>query len=175
MAKEKKNPETEEILDKEVEETVDTAELDYKALYEETLKKCEETDDKYKRILAEYDNFKRRTIKEKEAIYKDSVGETIEKLLPLLDNLERALVMECADAEYKKGMELIFKQVQDTFTNLGCEEIKAVGEEFDPELHNAVMHVEDETVSENTIIEQFQKGYKYKDKVLRYSMVKVAN
>ena len=175
MAKENKNPETEEILEKEGGETVETAELDYKTLYEEALKSFEETDDRYKRILAEYDNFKRRTVKEKEAIYKDSVCETVEKMLPVLDNLERALTMECADAEYKKGMELIFKQVQDTFTNLGCEEIKAVGEEFDPELHNAVMHIEDETVAENTVVEQFQKGYKYKDKVLRYSMVKVAN
>ena len=172
MAKEKKTPETEEILDKEEdvvkEEVNETEEVDYKLLYEET-------EDKYKRILAEYDNFKRRTIKEKEAIYKDSVCETVEKMLPVIDNLERALSIECADAEYKKGMELIFKQVWDVFANLGCEEIKAVGENFDPELHNAVMHIEDESVAENTVVEQFQKGYKYKDKVLRYSMVKVAN
>lgn len=172
MAKEKKTPETEEILDKEEdvvkEEVKEAEEVNYKALYEET-------EDKYKRILAEYDNFKRRTIKEKEAIYKDSVCETVEKMLPVIDNLERALSIECADAEYKKGMELIFKQVWDVFANLGCEEIKAVGENFDPELHNAVMHIEDESVAENTVVEQFQKGYKYKDKVLRYSMVKVAN
>lgn len=172
MAKEKKTPETEEILDKEEEvvkeEVNETEEVNYKSLYEET-------EDKYKRILAEYDNFKRRTIKEKEAIYKDSVCETVEKMLPVIDNLERALSIECADAEYKKGMELIFKQVWDVFANLGCEEIKAVGENFDPELHNAVMHIEDESVAENTVVEQFQKGYKYKDKVLRYSMVKVAN
>ena len=172
MAKEKKAPETEEILDKETEEVNEEAaqddETDYKTLYEET-------EDKYKRILAEYDNFKRRTVKEKEAIYKDSVCETVEKMLPVLDNLERALSMECADAEYKKGMELIFKQVWDVFANLGCEEIKAVGENFDPELHNAVMHIEDDSIAENTVVEQFQKGYKYKDKVLRYSMVKVAN
>ena len=172
MAKEKKNPETEEILDKETEEVKEevkeTDEANYKLLYEET-------EDKYKRILAEYDNFKRRTVKEKEAIYKDSVCETVEKMLPVLDNLERALSIECADEEYKKGVELIFKQVWDTFANLGCEEIKAVGETFDPELHNAVMHIEDETIAENTVVEQFQKGYKYKDKVLRYSMVKVAN
>ena len=85
------------------------------------------------------------------------------------------MLMQCEDEEYKKGMELIFKQVIDTFTNLGCEEIKAIGEEFNPELHNAVMHAEDDSVGENVIVEQFLKGYKYKDKVLRYSMVKVAN
>ena len=127
-------------------------------------------------LAAEYDNFKKRTAREKERIYIDSVGDTVAKLLPVLDNLERALTsFEDKDSEYYRGVDLVKKQTEEIFAKLGVETIPSVGEEFDPELHNAVMHIEDETVTENTIVEEFQKGYRYKDKVIRYAMVKVAN
>lgn len=134
--------------------------------------------DKYLRLLAEYDNFKKRTAKEKEAIYIDSVGETVTSLLPVIDNFERAVNSfseEDKQTDFYKGIEMIFNQTRECFANLGVTEIKALGEEFNPELHNAVMHIEDETIADNTIVEEFQKGYTYRDKVIRYSMVKVAN
>lgn len=127
-------------------------------------------------LAAEYDNFKKRTVREKERIYTDSVGDTVAQLLPVLDNLERALAaFEDQDNEYYRGVELVKKQTEEIFTKIGVEPIAAVGEEFNPELHNAVMHVEDEAVTENTVVEEFQKGYRYQDKVIRYAMVKVAN
>ena len=127
-------------------------------------------------LAAEYDNFKKRTVREKECIYTDSVGDTVAKLLPVLDNLERALSsFEDKDNEYYRGVELVKKQTEEIFEKIGVEPIAAVGEEFNPELHNAVMHIEDEAVTENTIVEEFQKGYRYLDKVIRYAMVKVAN
>lgn len=127
-------------------------------------------------LAAEYDNFKKRTVREKERIYTDSVGDTVAQLLPVLDNLERALSsFEDKDSEYFRGVDMVLKQTEDVFQKLGVEPIPTVGEEFNPELHNAVMHIEDETVTENTIVEEFQKGYRYKDKVIRYAMVKVAN
>ena len=118
------------------------------------------------------------SLKEKEAIYTDSVGETVTALLPIIDNFERAIASfgeEDKQSEFYKGVEMIYNQTIDAFTKLGVSEIKALGEEFNPEFHNAVMHIEDETVADNTIVEQFQKGYIYRDKVIRYSMVKVAN
>lgn len=150
---------------------------------EELKKQLEEKDaeiaankDQYQRLLAEYDNFKKRTSREKEAIYSDSVKDTVAALLPVLDNLERALSsFEDKENEHFKGVEMILKQTEEIFTKLGVTEIKSVGEQFNPELHNAVMHIDDETIDENTVVEQFQKGYVYKDKVIRYSMVKVAN
>lgn len=127
-------------------------------------------------LAAEYDNFKKRTAREKERIYIDSVGDTVAQLLPVLDNLDRALSsFEDKDSEYYRGVEMVKKQTEEIFAKLGVETIPSVGEEFNPELHNAVMHIEDETVTENTIVEEFQKGYRYKDKVIRYAMVKVAN
>ncbi len=150
---------------------------------EELKKQLEEKDaeiaankDQYQRLLAEYDNFKKRTSREKEAIYSDSVKDTVAALLPVLDNLERALSsFEDKENEHFKGVEMILKQTEEIFTKLGVTEIKSVGEQFNPEFHNAVMHIDDETIDENTVVEQFQKGYMYKDKVIRYSMVKVAN
>lgn len=172
MSKKKNEEVTEEIVNNEEVETE-------KKEDNELLKKEEELkelNDKYLRILAEYDNFKKRTVKEKEAIYTDASARVITDLLIVLDNLERALgTIEDKDGSIYKGMEMILKQTQEVFEKLGVNEIEAVGKEFNPELHNAVMHVEDETLGENTIAEEFQKGYTYKDKVLRYSMVKVAN
>ncbi len=137
-----------------------------------------ESNDKYLRLLAEYDNFKKRTAKEKEAIYTDSVSDTVSKLLPVIDNFERAIssfTEEDKESDFYKGIEMIFNQTLDTFTKLGVEAIPALGEEFNPELHNAVMHIEDETVADSTVVEEFQKGYTFGGKVIRYSMVKVAN
>ena len=149
-----------------------------KELLDGKINELSEANDKYLRLLAEYDNFKKRTAKEKEAIYTDSVGETVTALLPIIDNFERAIASfgeEDKQSEFYKGVEMIYNQTIDAFTKLGVSEIKALGEEFNPEFHNAVMHIEDETVADNTIVEQFQKGYIYRDKVIRYSMVKVAN
>lgn len=149
-----------------------------KELLDGKINELAELNDKYLRLLAEYDNFKKRTVKEKEAIYTDSVGETVMALLPIIDNFERAIAAFSDDdkqTDFYKGVEMIFNQTIDSFTKLGVTQIKALGEEFDPELHNAVMHIEDETVADNTIVGEFQKGYTYRDKVIRYSMVKVAN
>ncbi len=140
--------------------------------------KLDELNDKYLRTLAEYDNFKKRTQREKEAIYKDSVGDAVTSLLPVLDNFERAMASfddESKDTEFYKGMEMIFNQTKDAFSKLGVTPVEAVGKEFNPELHNAVMHIDDDAYGENIIVEEFQKGYTYHDKVIRYSMVKVAN
>lgn len=132
--------------------------------------------DRYLRLLAEYDNFKKRTAREKEAIYVDASADTIAEILPVIDNLQRALdSFSDKENDFYKGIEMVYKQTEDIFKKLGVCETKAVGEEFNPELHNAVMHIEDESIAENTVVEEFQKGYTYKDKVIRYSMVKVAN
>lgn len=145
---------------------------------DETQAKLDELNDKYLRLLAEYDNYKKRTAREKESIYVDSVGDTVTALLPVIDNFERAMASfaeEDKNSEFYKGMEMIFNQTVETFEKLGVSKIEALGCEFDPSLHNAVMHIEDETIADNTIVEEFQKGYTYRDKVIRYSMVKVAN
>lgn len=131
--------------------------------------------DKYLRICAEYDNFRKRTQKEKENLYGDIRANVISSFLPVYDNLVRALAAETQDEAYRKGVEMIMNQFNSTLEKLGASEIKAVGEKFDPALHNAVMHVEDETKGENEIVEEFQKGFKIGDKVIRFSMVKVAN
>lgn len=134
--------------------------------------------DKYLRLLAEYDNYKKRTAKEKEAIRTDSVADVVTSLLPIIDNFERAIASFTdadKETEFFKGVEMIYNQTKDAFFKLGVEEISALGEEFNPEIHNAIMHVEDETVADNIVIEEFQKGYTYGGKVIRYSMVKVAN
>jgi len=141
-------------------------------------KECDEYLDRLQRTAAEYDNFKKRTQKEKEALYIDAVSDVVSNFLPVMDNLERALQAipdDKASKNLKDGVEMVFKQLKETFSNIGVEEIKALNEPFDPRLHNAVMHVEDEAFGPNTIVEEFQKGYIYKDKVIRYSMVKVAN
>ena len=149
-----------------------------KTLLSSKIEELAELNDKYLRLLAEYDNYKKRTAKEKEAIHTDSVGETVTSLLPVIDNFERAVnsfTEEDKNSDFYKGIEMMFNQTKECFTKLGVTEIKALGEEFNPELHNAVMHIEDEGVADNTIVEEFQKGYIYRDKVIRYSMVKVAN
>ena len=177
MAKEKKenNLDTEEKVEETKEETKEEVKEEKSEL--DILKEEKnELNDRYLRLLAEYDNFKKRTVREKEAIYIDSAADTISQLLPVMDNLQRALdSFTDKENDFYKGFEMVYKQTQEIFTKMGVSEIKALGEEFNPELHNAVMHIEDENVTENTIVEEFQKGYTYKEKVIRYSMVKVAN
>ncbi|HBM76196.1 MAG TPA: nucleotide exchange factor GrpE [Clostridiaceae bacterium] len=129
-----------------------------------------------KRIKAEFENYKKRTLREKEQLYTDITGEIVSKFLPVIDNLERAAASDSEDVEsMSKGLKMILKQFNDVLSKEGVEEIEAMGKEFDPNLHNAVMHTTDESVDEGVIVEVFQKGYKIKDKVIRHSVVKVAN
>ncbi len=173
MAKKKTEPENTEV---EVNEEVACEEVNYEELLSKKDEEIALQNDRYQRLLAEYDNFKKRTVKEKEAIYVDSVKDTVAELLPVIDNLLRALdAFKDKDSDECKGVAMVLKQTEDIFAKIGVTEIKAVGEKFNPEYHNAVMHIDDETVDDNTIVEEFQKGYIYKDKVIRYSMVKVAN
>ena len=140
--------------------------------------KIEELTDRVTRQMAEFDNFRKRTEKEKAAMYEVGVKSVIEKLLPIVDNFERGFLTvaeEDKEDSFVKGMEMVYKQILTTFETIGVQPIEAVGQEFNPDLHNAVMHVDDETVGENIIVEEFQKGYTYHDAVVRYSMVKVAN
>ncbi len=131
--------------------------------------------DAYLRLYADYDNFRKRSAKEKDASYGNGKADTIAKLLPVYDNLERALNQETADAAYKKGVEMTMTELVKIFTALGVEVYGAVGDAFDPEKHNAVMHIENEELGENTVSAVFQKGAKLADRVIRFAMVQVAN
>ncbi len=134
-----------------------------------------EAADKYLRLAAEYDNYRKRTAKEKENAWSEAKAQTVAAFLPVYDNLERALKQETADEAYKKGVEMTMKGLQDALTGLGVEVIPALGETFDPNRHNAVMHCDDEGAGESTIVEVFQQGFICGEKVIRFSMVKVAN
>lgn len=142
---------------------------------EKLQKQIDELNDKLLRTLAEYDNYRKRSIKEKDAIYPQAKADTVEKFLPIIDNFERAMQTECSDEAFKKGIEMIFQSFIKTMTDLSVEEIGKEGETFNPDLHNAVMHVEDENYGENVVAQVLQKGYKIGDRVVRYAMVKVAN
>ncbi len=131
--------------------------------------------DRYLRLMAEYDNFRKRSQKEKESLYGDIKANAVKEFLPVYDNLVRALAAETADEAYRKGVEMIMAQFNKTLEKLGVTEIKCLGEKFDPQFHNAVMHVDDEEKGENEIVEVFQKGFMLGDKVIRFAMVKVAN
>lgn len=138
----------------------------------------EELKDKLTRQMAEFDNFRKCTEKEKSAMYEIGAKDIIEKILPVVDNFERglgAVTEEQKEDSFVSGMEMIYKQIMTTLDSVGVKAIEAVGNEFDPDFHNAVMHVEDEEVGENIVVEEFQKGYTYRDTVVRHSMVKVAN
>ena len=169
--KEKKQEETpvEETVDTPVEEVTEAPEVNP---WEE---KYNAEHDMYLRLAAEFDNFRKRTVKEKEASYGNGKADTLAKLLPVYDNLERALNQPTEDAAYKKGVELTMAEFEKIFTSLGVEVFGAPGDEFNPELHNAIMHTEDESLGENTISMVFQKGAKIGDKVIRFAMVQVAN
>lgn len=132
-------------------------------------------EDKYLRLAAEYDNYRRRTAKEKESIWSEAKADAAVAFLPVYDNLERALKQDTADEAYKKGVEMTMNQLKSVLEKLGITEIDAQGKPFDPTLHNAVMHVEDDSLGENTVAEVFQAGFKLGDKVIRFAMVKVAN
>ena len=132
-------------------------------------------EDKYLRLAAEYDNYRKRTAKEKESLWTDVKADTAGAFLPVYDNLERALKQDTADEAFKKGVEMTMNQLKEVLTKLGITEIPAQGQPFDPKYHNAVMHVEDEAAGENTIVDVFQAGFRSGDKVIRFAMVKVAN
>ena len=175
----------EEVIEEETEDTEDSEEskekkkiFGRKAKKDPKDEKIEELTDRVTRQMAEFDNFRKRTEKEKAAMYEVGVKSVIEKLLPIVDNFERGFqAVEEADKEdaFVKGMEMVYKQIMTTFDSIEVKPIEAVGQEFNPDLHNAVMHVEDENVGDNIVVEEFQKGYTYRDNVVRYSMVKVAN
>lgn len=150
----------------------------FKKKKDERDEKIEELSDKLLRQMAEFDNFRKRTEKEKSAMYEIGAKDIIEKLLPVVDNFERGfstVTEEDKEDAFVTGMEMVYKQLMTMLETVGVKPIEAVGQEFNPDLHNAVMHVEDETVGDNMIVEEFQKGYTYRDSVVRYSMVKVAN
>ncbi len=152
--------------------------LDLEKQLKEKTKMCDEYLDMLQRKVAEFDNYKKRTIKEKEEIYTNALIDTVSQFLPSLDDLERAINSCQDDAQASNllhGVEMILQGIKDVFSKLGVEEIQSVGQEFNPKYHDAVMHIEDKEVDNNIIVEEFQKGYKIKDKVIRYSMVKVAN
>ena len=135
----------------------------------------EDLTDRLKRNMAEFDNFRKRTEKEKSSMYVIGAKDIIEKILPVVDNFERGLAQAPEDDPFAEGMQKIYKQFTTTMESMGVEPIEAVGKEFNPDFHNAVMHVEDESVGENIVVEELQKGYTYKGFVVRHSMVKVAN
>ena len=170
MAKKKKNETPEEETVETVEET--TAEVETVNPWEE---KYNTEHDAHLRLAAEYDNFRKRTAKEKELSYANGKSDAVEKLLPVYDNLERALNQPCEDAAYKKGVEMTMNELVKIFTALGVEIFGQVGDAFDPTIHNAVMHTEDESLGENIISQVFQKGFKLGDKIVRFAMVQVAN
>ena len=164
--KEKKATPVEETPEATVEETpeVNPFEVKYNAEH-----------DAHLRLAAEYDNFRKRTLKEKEQSYANGKADAVEKLLPVYDNLSRALNQETADTAYKKGVEMTMNELVKILNSLGVEVFGAVGDTFDPNIHNAVMHTEDESAEENTITQVFQQGFKLGDKIVRFAMVQVAN
>lgn len=135
----------------------------------------EETEDRLKRVAAEFDNYKKRSSKEKDGLYNSLVGDIVSNFLPIIDNLEKAVEAETKDEEYRKGIELVLKQFKDVLLARGVTEIETVGKTFDPEVHEAVSSVQDETKGEKEIVQEYRKGYKIGDRVIRHSMVVVAN
>ncbi len=162
--------ETSEGSESTEEDELDMIKKQNKKLQEE----LDTTKDTLLRLRAEYDNYRRRSIKEKEGIYSDAYVDVVKEILPVIDNLERAIAADGTLEDLKKGVEMTMKGCQDAFSKLGVEEIDATGE-FNPNFHNAVMHIEDESLEKNVVAEVFQKGYKKDDKIIRHTMVKVAN
>lgn len=173
MAKKEKNiPELEEEI---TEETTPEATPEEVPAVNEWEEKYNAEHDSFLRLAADYDNFRKRTIKEKEQSYGNGKADAVEKLLPVYDNLERALNQPTQDEAYKKGVEMTMSQLVSILTGLGVEIFGNVGDTFDPNLHNAVMHNEDESLGENTVSQVFQKGFKIGEKIVRFAMVQVAN
>ena len=172
--------ETEKASEKEnISEDGEKPEEDPTAALEAKIKALEESaaadKDKYLRLLAEYDNFRKRSVKERLDASADATAKAALEVISVIDNFERAMAAECSDESYKKGVEMIYGQFTEVIKRLGVEEIEALGKEFDPNLHNAVSQVEDESFGENTVSQVYQKGYKLGDKVIRCAMVVVAN
>lgn len=167
----KQEPETQTASETEQAEPRDPLLDELEALKAQTA----EQEDRFLRLAAEYENYRRRTAKEKESAWSDSKSETAAAFLPVYDNLERAMKQKTADEAYKKGVEMTMTQLKSVLEKLGITEIPALNQPFDPNLHNAVMHVEDEAYGENTICEVFQAGFQLDEKVIRFAMVKVAN
>ena len=169
MAKKKKDIQEETPVEETVETVEETVEVDP---WEE---KYNAEHDAHLRLAADYDNFRKRSQKEKEQLYTMGKSDAVEKLLPVYDNLERALNQPTEDAAYKKGVEMTMTQLVGILNGLGVEIFGEAGETFDPNLHNAVMHIDDENLGENTISQVFQKGFKIGEKIVRFAMVQVAN
>lgn len=166
--KEKKPSSKKNVLNERIAELEQAAEKSEKAL--------KDSEDKFLRLAAEYDNFRKRSFKEKDDIRVSSKTDVVEKLLPIIDNFERAALNGTSELEdYRKGIEMTFRQFSDILSSLGVEAFGAEGDAFDPNLHNAVMHVEDEALGENVIVQVFSKGYKLGEKIIRPATVKVAN
>ena len=160
------------------EEAKEAAADDTAGVSDKAKAKIDELNDKVMRQMAEFENYRKRTEKEKQSMFEVGAKSVIEKLLPIVDNFERGLASlseEEAQGGFAKGIEMVYKQLMEELSKLEVKPIEAVGKEFDPNLHNAVMHVEDEEAGENTVVEEFQKGYTYRESVIRHSMVKVAN
>lgn len=171
MDKEKTTP-----MEEQTEVTAEKTELEALREELESLQKAkDELYDKYLRTLAEYDNYRKRSQREKDAIYGDATAEAVKKLLPVLDSFERALGYECKDEEFKKGISLIQNTLKEVFDDLGVKEIPDVDQQFDPNLHEAVMHLDNPAYGENIVTDVYRKGYTLGDKVIRHSMVVVAN
>ena len=172
MAKKNKEPKetpVEEVIEEVVEETPEATEVNP---FEE---KYNAERDAHLRLAAEFDNFRKRTVKEKESSYANGRADAVEKLLPVYDNLARALKQETTDAAFKKGVEMTMTELLKIFGSLGVEVFGEEGEMVDPNLHNAVLHIDDDSIPENTITQVFQQGFKIGDKVVRFAMVQVAN
>ena len=157
------------------EEKKETAQKEEQTVVDPKQQELDELNDRYKRLFAEFENFKKRSGKERETLYNSILSDLIGGFLPIMDNLENALKAETKDSEYKKGVELVHKQFKDLLKSKGVEEIPAVGETFDPTLHEAVSSVQDDTKGEKEIVQEYRKGYKIGSKVIRHSMVVVAN
>ena len=168
MDQNKPESQQEEVPEEPVQETEETPEEALQAT-------IREQEDKYLRLLAEYDNYRKRSQKEKENAWTSAKADTAKEFLPVYDNLERALKQETADEAYAKGVQMIMTQLKNVLEKLGIEEIPAQGETFDPNVHNAVMHIDDEELGENVVAEVFQAGFRIGDKIIRHAMVKVAN
>ena len=177
MAKKKSEKQETPVTEEQVEQVEQAVEQTAEAAPQvnEWEEKYNAEHDSYLRLAADYDNFRKRTIKEKELSYGNGKADAVEKLLPVYDNLERALNQPTEDEAYKKGVEMTMTQLTEILTGLGVEIFGAVGDAFDPNFHNAVMHIEDENFGENTICQVFQKGFKIGDKIVRFAMVQVAN
>ena len=171
---EKKEKEVQDIENKEKNEKADEI-IELKKQIEAQKVQIDETEDRLKRVAAEFDNYKKRNAKERDGMYNSLVADIVSNFLPILDNLEKAVASETKDEEYKKGIELVLKQFKDVLATRGVVEIETIGKTFDPELHEAVSSVQDDTKGEKEIVQEYRKGYMIGNKVIRHSMVIVAN